>query len=171
MKSTSLSVRVDDDDAAFLASMQIDGARTPSEKLRALLRIEQRRQKGTRDAEEATEMFRDSLRPTRRRIRKMEAETEMRSDFLKKVYDHLPEVAGAALAGPNEEDREKSGQLRALEKSAIDEVFDFMQDIIELGLSPKNRVYETDYFLERVEILFRYGELIDLSKKQYEEQK
>ena len=170
MKSNSLSVRVDDDDAAFLARMQIDGARTPSEKLRALLRVERRRQQGSHDADEAAEMFRDLLRTTRRRIRKMEAESGARSDLLKKIYDHLPEIGGAALAGPDHQEGGTIDRLTSFEKLAIDEVFDFLQDVIELGLSPENRVYETKYIEKRIKVLLRYLELIDISRKQHKGQ-
>lgn len=168
MKSTSLSVRVDDEDAAYLARMHIDGARTPSEKLRALLRVERKRQEGARDAVEAADMFRDLLQPTRRRIRKLESEAGARSDLVKKLYDRLPEIGGVALAGPAQDGADKSQALKEFETATIGELFDFVQDVIELGMAPENRVYDTKIIEKRIEALLKYFEVIKISRQQRE---
>jgi|GEM_PF-4629499 len=108
-------------------------------------------------------MFRDMLQPTRRRVRKLEAETGLRSDLLKKLYDRLPEIGGVALAGPKQDDGDTSQALRDFEKLAIDEVFDFVQEVIELGMSPDNRVYDIESIEARIVALLKYFGMFKVS--------
>lgn len=168
MKTTSLSVRVDDDDAAFLAGLHVGDARTPSEKLRALLRSERRRQEGARNALEATDMVRDLLQASKRRMRELELDTGARSDFLKKVYDRLPEIAGLALAGPIDEECDNSRSLEKFERLVINEVFSFVHEILELGLSPRNRVLDSETIESRLSAILEFIELINISKQRKE---
>ena len=165
MKSTSLSVRVNDDDAMFLATLQIGDAKTPSEKLRALLRSERRRQEGTRDAVEAADMVKDLLQPARRRVRALQSEAGVRSDLLKKVYDGIPEIAGLALVGPGQGGPGTPEDLKAFERLVVDEVFNLVQDLMELGLTPKNRVLDVDTVGERIDSVLEFIELINIAKK------
>ena len=73
-KTVPLSVRVTDADAEFLARLDIAGATTPSEKLRALLTAERTRGEGAGDPHRSFEIIRDLLRPAQRGIRLAEAE-------------------------------------------------------------------------------------------------
>jgi hypothetical protein len=165
MKTTPLSVRVDDVDAAFLATLSIDGARTPSEKLRALLRAERRRQEGVGDPLEAAEMFRDLLQPAKRRLRRLEANADIRSDFLMKLYDRFPEIVGTAFAGVNERSKDISSALSGFESELLDEVFALILEILELGLTKRNRCYDVKGIEKRLAPILEILDLINISKK------
>ena len=165
MKTASLSVRVDDDDAAFLADLEIGDARTPSEKLRALLHAERRRQEGVNDPLEASDMFRDLLQPAKRRVRKLEAKTGARSDFLTKLYDRLPEIAGAAFSGADEKAKDVANNLAAFEKEMLDEVFALIQETLELGLVTHNRCYDPSGIEKRLAPVLEILELINMSRQ------
>lgn len=165
MKTTPLSVRVDDDDAAFLAGLEIDGARTPSEKLRALLHAERRRQEGIDDPLEAVDFFRDTFQPAKRRIRQQETIAGVRSDFLMKLYDRLPEIAGAAFSGPDEQNKDSSNALMAFENDVLDNVFALIQETLELGLTTKNRCYDITGIEKRLTPVLEILELINISQQ------
>lgn len=165
MKTTPLSVRVDDDDAAFLAALEIGDARTPSEKLRALLHAERRRQEGVDDPLEAADMFRDLLQPAKRRIRRRETKTGARSDFLMKLYDRLPEIAGAAFSGPDEKIKDSSKALTTFENDVLDNVFALVQETLELGLTTRNRCYDATGIEKRLAPVLEILELINMSKQ------
>lgn len=164
MKTTSLSVRVDDEDAAFLARLEIGEARTPSEKLRALLHAERRRQEGGGDPLEAADLFRDMLRPGKRRVRRLEAEAGMRSDFLLKLYDRAPEIMGPAFAGPDEERKDAASSLKKFEKEVLDNAFAFILETLELGLTTQNRCYDPIAIEKRIAPALEILELINISK-------
>lgn len=164
MKTTSLSVRVDDDDAAFLAELDIGDARTPSEKLRALLHAERRRHEGIDDPLEAADMFRDLLQPAKRRIKKLETKVSVRSGFLTKLYDRLPEISGAAFSGPDEKIKDASSNLKTFENDMLNDVFGFIQETLELGLTTRNRCYDPDGIEKRLAPVLEILELINISK-------
>ena len=164
MKTTSLSVRVDDDDAAFLAGLSLGDARTPSEKLRLLLQAERRRQEGIGDPLEAADMFRDLLAPAKQRIRRMEKETGARSDFAARLYERLPEIAGATFAGPGASKKEAAAALAAFESDILNDVFALILEILELGLTTKNRCYDSRGIKKRLRPLLEIIELINMSE-------
>lgn len=165
MKTTPLSVRVDDDDAEFLARLEIDDARTPSEKLRALLHAERRRREGAGDAVQAAEMFRDMLAAAKRRVRRLEAQSGVRSDFMTKFYDRAPDIAGAAFAGPEEKEKDPENALRNFENEQLDGVFAFILEVLELGLTSRNRCYDPAGIEKRMAPLLEILELINMSKQ------
>ena len=99
-KTVPLSVRVSDDDAEFLAGLEISGATTPSEKLRAILTAERTRWERAQDPAEAAEFVRDLLRPAQRRVRRLEADAHKSSDAVLKLDERLPELTATAFAGP-----------------------------------------------------------------------
>lgn len=169
MKTTSLSVRVDDEDAAFLAHLEIGDARTPSEKLRALLQAERRRQEGIEDAFEAADMFRDLLQPAKRRIKRLDSKAGARSDFLTKLYDRLPEIAGAAFSGPDRKTKDAKSTLAAFENDMLNDVFAFIQETLELGLTNRNRCYDPAGIKKRLEPVLEILELINISKERRKE--
>lgn len=165
MKTTPLSVRVDDDDAEFLAQLQIDDARTPSEKLRALLHAEKRRQEGVGDPMQAADMFRDMLAPAKRRVRRLEGQANMRSDFLTKLYDRAPDMAGAAFAGPEEKTKNPAKSLEKFENERLDDIFAFIIEMLELGLTSRNRCYDDAGIEKRMAPVLEILELINMSKQ------
>ena len=165
MKTTSLSVRVDDDDAAFLADLEIGDARTPSEKLRALLHAERKRQVGVDDPIEEADMFRDLLQPAKRRIRRLETKSNLRSDFLTKLYNRLPEIAGAAFSGPDEKAKDATSNITGFESDMLNDVFAFIQETLELGLTTRNRCYDPAGIEKRLAPVLEILELINMSKE------
>lgn len=165
MKTSTLSVRVDDDDAAFLAGLNLADARTPSEKLRALLRAERRRQENGGDLIDAAEMFADMLQQPRRRIWESEADNGPRSKFLIKLYDKLPRLMAAAYVGPKHGTKESVKSIAQFESEALRDVFVFIQEILELGLTSQSRCYDLDAFDEGLEPVVEIIDLINLSKE------
>ncbi|NHK27009.1 hypothetical protein FF098_003710 [Parvularcula flava] len=175
MKTTPLSVRVNDDDAAFLARLEIGNARTPSEKLRALLEAERQRQEGLGDRIQAAEAFHDLLRQSRRQVRQLEGEADLRSDFMLKVTERLPELAGTVFAGPSGAEKGGAGKgtgkasadpetvLKAFEAQLLDEVFALIRETLEAGLTRENRCYDPQGVSKRLGPVLELVELVNMS--------
>ena len=166
-KTVPLSVRVSDDDAAFLARMQIGGATTPSEKLRALLAAERRRREGAEDPAEAVEMFADMLRPAHRRVRGLAEEAETTSEAVAKLYERLPELVGVAYSGPRRAKGEAADfVLKRFEGRLLDQAFALVEDILALGMLSQARCYDPDAITARLGPVMELAELIRLSRQQ-----
>jgi hypothetical protein len=158
-KTVPLSVRISDEDAEFLARLDIGEAHTPSEKMRALLASERRLRAGPRDAGEASEMLSDLMRPARRRLRDAERDAPVRSEALEKLYDRLPELAALALAGPQAD--ESSAALEHFEARMLAHAFSLFEDLMRIGLLSEPRCHDVNMLKSR---LAAVSELADLVK-------
>ncbi|MEP0070148.1 hypothetical protein [Pyruvatibacter sp.] len=138
-KTVQLSVRISDTDAAFLASLNIDGANTPSEKLRAILKSERERQTIGGDASEIADMVRGMMRAARRRIRGAERAHKVRSDVVTDLYERVPELAGFLMAGPTEESRPA---LAEFEAALVADLYALIEETLSIALVARNRVYD-----------------------------
>ncbi|MEM8988354.1 MAG: hypothetical protein AAGC95_16685 [Pseudomonadota bacterium] len=164
-RSVPLSVRVSDDDAAFLAKFEAPEAKTPSEKLRAILAAARRRHEGAKDFPGCVETVEDMLRPSLHRLREANRVSGQRSDFVMKLYDRLPEIV-AELMTADIDAEAGQGALRRFEKDLADQVFSLIEEILDLGLTSRSRSYDPDLLKGRLSPILEILELIKLSREQ-----
>jgi hypothetical protein len=143
-KSIPLSVRVSDEDAEFLAGLQIDGALTPSEKLRALISRARAEANEGRDFEAALARLRAQLEPTAQRLRARELDSRQRSQLIHEVLQTLPDLAAFLMAGPVPATRSRGEDLVAFEQGVGDRVFRLIEAVLRLGVTEKAHCYNPD---------------------------
>ena len=166
-KTVPLSVRVSDEDARFLASLDIEGAVTPSEKLRALLTSERRLREGGGDAADAEEMLEDLCRPAKRRIRKAEQATGKRSEVAQRLYDRVPKLAALALVGPTlSEEGEAADELDKWETRWIELTLSLCEDLLHFGLVSEPRSFSGRAMREHLSPIIELADLIKIADKQ-----
>jgi hypothetical protein len=158
-KTVPLSVRITDDDATFLTSLDIADAKTPSEKLRAILARERRRSEGTQDPVAAVDLVQDMLRPAHRRVRRCE-EDGRRSDLVHKAYGRVPEIAGLLMAGPASDDPRS---LAEFESRLAEKIASLSRDFMELGLFSHSRCYGDEAVKQNLPSLIELVELLSIS--------
>lgn len=163
-KTVQLSVRVSDDDAAFLASLDIEGATTPSEKMRAILLAERQRHDGQRSAEDIEDSLRGMMKRARKEIRGTEKDRGIRSDFVTCLYERVPEIAAALIAGRGEKDPVE------FEASLAADVYMLMSDVLSVALVSRNRVYDDQLAVSHLEPVLELAGLIRTSQLQREDQ-
>lgn len=169
-KTVPLSVRISDEDAEFLSSLEIGEARTPSEKLRALLASERQLRTQGHAPDQAAEMISDLLRPAQRRIRQIERQSGASSEALRRIYDRLPDLAAIALAGPQIEPDADTGAkaLETLETQASDQALALCEDLLRLYVSPSVRKDARDTLSRRLTAIMELAELIQIAQKHQE---
>jgi hypothetical protein len=138
------SVRVSDEDAEFLAALQIDGARTPSEKLRALIGRARAEANEGRDYEAALARLRAQLEPTAQRLRARELDGRQRSQLIHEVLQTLPDLAAFLMAGPAPATRSRQEDLVAFEQGVGDRAFRLIEAVLRLGVTEKAPCYNPD---------------------------
>lgn len=159
-KTVALSVRVSSDDAEFLARLPIEGANTPSEKLRAVLREERRRREGFREYKNALSLTREMLAPTVERTQEAENEIGLRSDLIHMGVGWLPDVFATALTGlPPEGSRDDDADLAAFESRLADRIFGLIESTLRLGVTKQVRGCDPDIVASRMPPLL---ELVDV---------
>lgn len=164
-RSIPLSVRINDADAAFLARLDVPDAKTPSDKLRAILKAARRREEGARDFAGCAELVQDMLRPAVHRLREAQRKAGIRSEFVLKVYERMPELMAeliAAAPGSKEDDE----TLARFERAVADQVFSMIEEILDFGLTSRSRSYDPNLIKERLEPIIEILNLIKLSREQ-----
>ena len=168
-KTTALSVRVSDEDARFLSGLSLDGATTPSEKLRALLSAQRRLHDGARSPTDAAETIEDLMRPSLRRVRRAEAELGVHSEPVQRVFDRLPVLAGLALAGPQGDGKGPDVKaLEAFEAQILEHAAAFCEELINLAITANPRAYAPKSVEKRLKPLIDLAHLTRIAQKQSE---
>jgi hypothetical protein len=163
-KTVQLSVRVSDDDAAFLASLEIEGALTPSEKMRAILRAERQRHGAEASPSELEDTIRSMMRRARLHIRTLEKERNVRSDLIAKLYERVPELAGTLMAGLGRKTPEE------FEAAVAADLYALIEEALSLALVSQNRVYDARVAIPHLPPVLELAELIRTSQQQREEE-
>ncbi len=152
-KTVSLSVRVSSGDAEFLARLRIDGATTPSEKLRAILKEERRRREGDREYGRVLALTREGLSPALERVQAAEDRHGVHSEVIHQVADWLPRLMASfvtGLAHGQEGDKDEAGALSEFERRLVDQVFGLAEATLRLGVTKKVRGYDPNVVNDRL---------------------
>lgn len=149
-RTVPLSARVSEADADFIASLEIDGAKTPSDKLRAIIAEARQRQRGHQDYAGALAMMGDLLAPAMRRVRQAEHQEGIHSELLSRVGEWLPEAMAYLVAeGPSAANATEG--LSELERGMADRVFTLMESMLQMGVTRRCPCYDQAVVSQRLE--------------------
>ena len=157
-KTTLLSVRLSDEDAAFLAGLERRGATTPSEKLRALLAEARDAAEARGDAACAVQRLHGELAPTTEAIRRFELESGHRSALLAEALQRVPEIAGLLVAGPGAE--AGVAEFTALEARVADRAMALLEALLRLAVTRTAPCYAPDVVARRIDPVLELGTVI-----------
>ncbi len=163
-KSVPLSVRISDDDAAFLARFEAPGAKTPSEKLRAILAAARERDEGARDFTGCANMVTQMLRPGLGRLRRAQRAADTRSEFVLRLYERMPELMAELMSAAPEAEQDREA-LERLENSLADQLFAMIEEILDMGLTSRSRTYNPSLVRQRLTPILEILELINLRER------
>jgi hypothetical protein len=144
-KTVALSVRVDSDDAAFLDAIEIGGADTASEKLRALIADARTRHEAGRSFESSLSLLRELLEPVSQTLRARELAQRQRSELIADTLYWLPDVLAFLMAGPAP--RAGKGEAKDLiefEAGVAQRIFHFIEAVLRLGVTARAPCYEPE---------------------------
>lgn len=162
-KNFQLSTRVTDEDAAFLARLEIEGAETPSDKIRALIGEARRRHEGKRDFRSALARVSDLLAPVEADVRAAEHATQQRSELVRLTSGWLAEALAFLVSQGQEEaggPKKAGALLLATERGLADRVFQLMEAILRLGVTGEAPCYDRAAISERLGPILELLEVI-----------
>src|ERR1700761_8280609 len=96
----TVSVRIPEDDLQWLMGLDIEGARNPSDRIRALIGTTRRQRAGTSDYVAGAAMLRDFLRPLQDALSAAERREKVHSEVVATILAALPEIMAEAIAFP-----------------------------------------------------------------------
>lgn len=141
-KTVSVSVRLPEQDASFLSSMRLEGAETPSEKLRALISEGRKRQHGTEEYPAALKLAQESLGPTLRIIRSSERETGMHSELVSRLGEWLSDCMAFLVAANGAATELDTDALIEIERGLAERVFVLIQSVLQMGVTQHSPCYD-----------------------------
>lgn len=181
-KTIPLSVRVTDEDAEFIAGLAIEGATTPSDKLRAIIAQARRRVEGAEDYTTCLGLIEDFLAPAQRQLKTREHDLRVHSELVQVLSEWLPEAVaffmsnarrevgepghGAAdRAGNGARDRSGDGaavvrRLQDFERGLADRVFALLETVLRMGVTRRCRGYDPDLVRDRLEPILELSRVI-----------
>ena len=98
-----VSVRITQEDADFIAELKIEGANTPSEKIRELLKQARLAHTQTRDYESALTAQEQFFQTARRNVLNAEKQAGVHSHIVARLFEQLPDLAATLAADLPEE--------------------------------------------------------------------
>lgn len=174
MKSVSISVRISQDEAEFLAGLRIPGATTPSEKLRALIADAHCRERGPVDYSDSITQVQQWLAPLLSTVQMAEGNQEQHSDILAILREWLPDFLAYARLASNSTNSTGSApaleELRVLERGIADRLFRLMERLFQLALISRCHCYDSELITKRMEQIRQLATIIMLQQERNKEE-
>ena len=140
MKKVQIGARVNVEDAEFINLLKINGANTPSDKLRAIIEEARLRREYSQDFSGSYRMIQEQVTPITERIKKAEFEKDIHSVLLTRILEWLPEFYAYSLSSLTD-DPASAEELASYEKGAIDRVARLFESLLHLELSNQSNSY------------------------------
>ncbi|MBN6066817.1 hypothetical protein HYE66_10205 [Aggregatibacter actinomycetemcomitans] len=152
-----ISVRISQEDADFIANLQIEGANTPSEKIRELLK--QARQTYTQSQDYITALGRAEqfLQNAKRGLLHAEKDFGVHSHILARLFELLPDLT-ATLAADLPVDIDLDG-LKKYEREVMWRIVRLTDSILQLAVTGKGAAFD-DNVLEELDNTLNLAQII-----------
>jgi len=171
-KSITISARIAHEDAEFLSQLEINGAATPSDKLRALITEARKRKEQPRDYAGCLAMIQEIVAPVLTQVRQAELAEKVHSELLTRTFEWLPEMVAYLLAAPPAEAAQWTAeQLVEYEQGLADRLFRLITALLQLGVTPQCPCYSGDVVTRRMAPVLDLAEVIIHSKQNRSEVK
>ncbi len=163
-KTVPLSARVSQEDADFLTKMKVEGAQTPSEKLRQVVRDARRRHDGAQDYPSALALAQDTVAPAVQCIRQVERELGVHSELLTRMVEWLPELMAYVHSAPGMPGENDEARLRRLEGGVALRLTTIMQSVLQMAVTRDGPFYDPRVLTDRVEPVLHLARVIRQSR-------
>ncbi|MDH5693244.1 MAG: hypothetical protein OEZ47_09095 [Gammaproteobacteria bacterium] len=169
-KMLPISTRLPADDVEFISQLTIEGAVTPSDKVRAIIADARRRAQGMEDFRTTFQMMQELVKPVREHIRNLELETNSHSELVMRMIEWLPDVAAYTVSANLSPEKGIGAQeLKQFEQGLSDRVFRLMESVMQMGITKKSPCYDEQAIAKRIEPVLELAEVISRQAKRGEQ--
>src|SRR5262245_12343097 len=168
MQMQTLSARIPSEDAEWLMGLDIQGAVSPSDKLRSLITQMRRQQEGTLDYERSLSWLRDLVTPFVTSIRTLEHHNRMHSEVLTLAAEWLPQIMATLLS---ERALSKDTKKRAVdvEEIVVQRCLQLLVSILRLAVTPGAGSYSPTVIDKHVPNVLEIADIVSRARKTREE--
>ncbi len=137
-----LSVRLGEEDAVFLAGLELDDATTSSDKVRSLIRLARQRAESPESFSAALAFSQDLLSGPRRALRTAEAEAGARSDVAAGLLAAVEDMLALTLSIPGEAADANPAQMVRIEAMLVDRSAAMAEMLLRWGVTAEAPAYD-----------------------------
>ena len=152
-----ISVRISQEDADFIAELKIEGANTPSEKIRELLTQARLAHSQTHDYGTALAAQEQIFQVARRDVLHAEKEFGIHSHIVARLFEQLPDLA-ATLAADLPENAQEA-DLKQYERELMWRIVRLTDSILQLAVTGKGAAYD-DTVLQQLENTLKLAKIV-----------
>jgi hypothetical protein len=166
----TLSARIPVEDIEWLAGLDIQGAVSPSDKLRALIAQMRRQYEGTLEYERSLSWLRDLVAPFVTAIRAVEHNNRMHSEALTLTAGWLPQIMAPLLS---ERALAKDAKKRAIdiEDMIVQRCFQFLTSIMRLAVTREAACYSPAVIDKHVSSVLEIAEIVTQTRRMREDKR
>lgn len=135
-----ISVRISQEDADFIANLILEGANTPSEKIRELLKEARIARTNAQDYEHSLTHCEQMLLPSRHEVLLVEKQLGIHSPILARVFELMPDLMATLASTPDEPINSQS--LIQHERQIVWRIVRLMDSVLQLAITGKGAGYD-----------------------------
>ena len=165
-RTKQIGVRLTDKEAEFLATLKVENAVTPSDKLRAIIDEARQRQRGTEDYAGSLKLVQDLVAPSARIVRQSENEQRMHSELVTRLEEWAPECLAYLLASNGKNTALDKKQLVEIEAAMVQRVVVLMTSVLQLAVTRTAPLYDARALEKNIEPVLELARVIDTVRKQ-----
>ena len=163
-KMVAIGARVPRVDAEFISQLKIEGATTPSDKVRVIIAEARRRHQGSNNYDACLEQVNNLLSATNRLLRHAELESRQHSELMARVLDWLPDTMAYLLSSKQALVDDNADDMRALEDDVADRVFRLIESVMQLGVTRYCSCYDREVVTRRITPILDLARVIEVSR-------
>jgi predicted nucleic acid-binding Zn-ribbon protein len=145
-KTVPISVRVSNEDAEFIANLQIDNAVTPSDKVRSLIKEAKQQKERVVSYEGCLNIARETLKDLVQKVKSIESKEKQHSELVN-VFNEWVTECFAYVASAKYEIQEDQIKLKQLEEGISERVFRLFEAVARMGVTSQEPCYNKKIIL------------------------
>ncbi len=150
-KQVTISARISHEDAEFISQMEINGAQTPSDKLRAIIADTRRRNSRVWDYAGSLQMIQEMILPIIQEIRKKEVENQVHSEVITRLAEWLPDALAFLISSISQtKNKDDQQMLLHLEQGLVERAIRLMESFLQMGVTSCCPCYKPDAIQQRI---------------------
>jgi hypothetical protein len=167
MKTSQISTRVTQADADFLATLTLEGATTPSDKVRALITEARRRREELGDYRGSLRQVRDLIGPATAAILEVENGARVHSALVLPLIDWLAETLAFALSHVPAGRTDPGEELEELERGLTDRSVRWAQALLRLAVTPEAETYDAQVVQKSIAPVLQLARFVDDARRSW----
>jgi len=151
--NTPLSVRLSEDDSAFLAQLELEGAVTSSDKVRGLIRLARLRHQRPETFAGSLAASHEALGPALRTVREAEQQADRRSGVVVGLLTCVEEFLALSLSTPTEMASADEAAMTRHEARLVDCAARMTEQMLRWAVTPSAPAYDPGVVARRLATL------------------